>query len=54
MFCESNTLYKTNNLSITKETPKEVKLRINIPLHVHKKIKDTYVGGKIGGLDFVL
>lgn len=49
-FSESNTLYKTqNNPSTTKETPKEVKLRIDVPIHDNKKINDMYVVAMIKG-----
>ena len=47
-FSESNMLYKTNSpssssSSSTKETPKEVKLRINVPIHDNKNINNMYV-----------
>ena len=42
-FSESNALYNTNNPSATKETPKEVKLRIDVPIYDNKKINDMYV-----------
>src|SRR5215213_9481891 len=48
-FSESNALYNTNNPSTTKETPKEVKLRINVPIHDNKKINDMYVVAMIKG-----
>ena len=55
-FSESNMLYKTNSRSSsssssssTKETPKEVKLRINVPIHDNKKINDMYVVAMIKG-----
>ncbi len=51
-FSESNMLYKTNSLSSsssTKETPKEVKLRIDVPIHDNKKINDMYVVAMIKG-----
>src|SRR5215213_6116918 len=48
-FSESNALYNTNNPSSTKETPKEVKLRINVPIHDNKKINDMYVVAMIKG-----
>ena len=53
-FSESNMLYKTNSpssssSSSTKETPKEVKLRINVPIHDNKKINDMYVVAMIKG-----
>jgi hypothetical protein len=51
-FSESNALYKTtnnNNPSTTKETPKEVKLRIDVPIHDNKKINDMYVVAMIKG-----
>ena len=49
-FSESNTLYKTNNpSSSTKETPKEVNLRIDVPIHDNKKINDMYLVAMIKG-----
>jgi hypothetical protein len=53
-FSESNMLYKTNSpssssSSSTKETPKEVKLRIDVPIHDNKKINDMYVVAMIKG-----
>ena len=48
-FSESNALYNTNNPSTTKETPKEVKLRIDVPIHDNKKINDMYVVAMIKG-----
>ncbi|MCJ7637252.1 MAG: hypothetical protein MUO21_07150, partial [Nitrososphaeraceae archaeon] len=48
-FSESNALYKTINPSTTKETPKEVKLRIDVPIHDNKKINDMYVVAMIKG-----
>jgi hypothetical protein len=48
-FSESNTLYKTNPSSRTKETPKEVKLRIDVPIHDNKKINDMYLVAMIKG-----
>jgi hypothetical protein len=53
-FSESNMLYKTNSPSSssstsTKETPKEVKLRIDVPIHDNKKINDMYVVAMIKG-----
>jgi hypothetical protein len=53
-FSESNMLYKTNSLSSsssssTKESPKEVKLRIDVPIHDNKKINDMYVVAMIKG-----
>ena len=52
-FSESNMLYKTNSpsssSSSTKETPKEVKLRIDVPIHDNKKINDMYVVATIKG-----
>jgi len=48
-FSESNTLYKTNPSSSTKETPKEVKLRIDVPIHDNKKINDMYLVAMIKG-----
>jgi hypothetical protein len=50
-FSESNTLYKTNvsPSSSTKQTPKEVKLRIDVPIHDNKKINDMYLVAMIKG-----
>jgi hypothetical protein len=50
-FSESNTLYKTKGSpsSSTKETPKEVKLRIDVPIHDNKKINDMYLVAMIKG-----
>ena len=51
-FSESNILYKTNSqssASTTKETPKEVKLRIDVPIFDNKKISDMYVVAMIKG-----
>ena len=48
-FSESNTLYKTNPSSSTKETPKEVNLRIDVPIHDNKKINDMYLVAMIKG-----
>ena len=50
-FSESNTLYKTSGSpsSSTKETPKEVKLRIDVPIHDNKKINDMYLVAMIKG-----
>ena len=53
-FSESNMLYKTNSpssssSSSTKETPKDVKLRIDVPIHDNKKINDMYVVAMIKG-----
>ena len=49
-FSESNTLYKTTNpSSSTKETPKEVNLRIDVPIHDNKKINDMYLVAMIKG-----
>src|SRR5215211_836244 len=52
-FSESNALYKTNSSlslsSSTKKTPKEVKLRIDVPIHDNKKINDMYVVAMIKG-----
>ncbi len=51
-FSESNILYKTNSQSSasnTKETPKEVKLRIDVPIFDNKKISDMYVVAMIKG-----
>jgi hypothetical protein len=50
-FSESNTLYKTSGSpsSSTKETPKEVNLRIDVPIHDNKKINDMYLVAMIKG-----
>ena len=50
-FSESNTLYKTKGSpsSSTKETPKEVNLRIDVPIHDNKKINDMYLVAMIKG-----
>ena len=50
-FSESNTLYKTSRSpsSSTKETPKEVNLRIDVPIHYNKKINDMYLVAMIKG-----
>ena len=50
-FSESNVLYKTKSSpsSSTKETPKEVNLRIDVPIHDNKKINDMYVVAMIKG-----
>lgn len=50
-FSESNILYKTNSspFSSTKESPKEVKLRIDVPIYDNKKINDMYVVAMIEG-----
>ncbi|HZL24793.1 MAG TPA: hypothetical protein VFC05_15820 [Nitrososphaeraceae archaeon] len=48
-FSESNALYNTNNPSTTKETPNEVKLRIDVPIHDNKKINDMYLVAMIKG-----
>jgi hypothetical protein len=48
-FSESNALYNTNNPSTTKENPKKVKLRIDVPIHDNKKINDMYVVAMIKG-----
>jgi hypothetical protein len=55
-FSESNMLYKTNSpssssssSSSTKETPKEIKLIIDVPIHDNKKINDMYVVATIKG-----
>jgi hypothetical protein len=51
-FSESNILYKTNSqssASSTKETPKEVQLRIDVPIYDNKKINDMYVVAMIKG-----
>jgi hypothetical protein len=51
-FSESNILYKSTSQSsalTTKETPKEVKLRIDVPIFDNKKISDMYVVAMIKG-----
>ena len=50
-FGESNALYKTNGSpsNSTKETPKEIKLRIDVPIHDNKKINDMYLVAMIKG-----
>ena len=50
-FSESNTLYKTNvsPSGNIKETPKEVSLRIDVPIHDNKKINDMYLVAMIKG-----
>ena len=50
-FSESNILYKNNGSpsSSTKETPKEVNLRIDVPIHDNKKINDMYLVAMIKG-----
>jgi hypothetical protein len=51
-FSESNILYKTtsqSSASSTKETPKEVQLRIDVPIYDNKKINDMYVVAMIKG-----
>jgi hypothetical protein len=50
-FSESNTLYKTSGSTScsTKETPKEVNLRIDVPIHDNKKINDMYLVAMIKG-----
>jgi hypothetical protein len=50
-FSESNTLYKTSGSpsSSTKETPKEVNLRIDVPIHDNKNINDMYLVAMIKG-----
>ncbi len=48
-FSESNALYKTTKPSTTKETPKEVKLRIDVPIHDNKKLNDMYLVAMIKG-----
>ncbi|MGI9011119.1 MAG: hypothetical protein ACR2F1_08025 [Nitrososphaeraceae archaeon] len=50
-FTESSVLYKTKSSpsSSTKETPKEVKLRIDVPIHDNKKINDMYLVAMIKG-----
>jgi hypothetical protein len=48
-FSESNTLYKTNPSSSTKITPKEVNLRIDVPIHDNKEINDMYLVAMIKG-----
>ena len=50
-FSESNTLYKANvsPSGNIKETPKEVSLRIDVPIHDNKKINDMYLVAMIKG-----
>ena len=51
-FSKSNIIYKTKSSSsqfITKENPKEIKLRIDVPIHDNKKINDMYVVAMIKG-----
>jgi hypothetical protein len=51
-FSESNILYKTtsqSSASSTKETPKEVQLRIDVPIYDNKNINDMYVVAMIKG-----
>jgi len=51
-FSESNILYKTNSqssVSSTKETPKEVQLRIDVPIYDNKNINNIYVVAMIKG-----
>jgi hypothetical protein len=50
-FSESNILYKNNGSpsSSSKETPKEVNLRIDVPIHDNKKINDMYLVAMIKG-----
>ena len=51
-FSESNIIYKTNtqsSASSTKETPKEVQLRIDVPIYDNKKINDMYVVAMLKG-----
>jgi hypothetical protein len=50
-FSESNILYKNNGSpsSSSKETPKEVNLRIDVPIHDNKKINNMYLVAMIKG-----
>ncbi|HKO41257.1 MAG TPA: hypothetical protein VJU85_08350 [Nitrososphaeraceae archaeon] len=51
-FSKSNIIYKTKSSSsqfITKENPKEIKLRIDVPIHDNKNIKDMFVVAMIKG-----
>ena len=51
-FSKSNIIYKTKGSSsqfITKENPKEIKLRIDVPIHDNKKINDMFVVAMIKG-----
>jgi hypothetical protein len=51
-FNKSNIIYKTKSSSsqfITKENPKEIKLRIDVPIHDNKKINDMFVVAMIKG-----
>ncbi len=51
-FSKSNIIYKTKSSSsqfITKENPKEIKLRIDVPIHDNKKINDMFVVAMIKG-----
>jgi len=51
-FSKSNSIYKTKSSSsqfITKENPKEIKLRIDVPIHDNKNIKDMFVVAMIKG-----
>jgi hypothetical protein len=51
-FSKSNLIYKTkssNSQFITKENPKEIKLRIDVPIHDNKKINDMFVVAMIKG-----
>ncbi|MDW3605414.1 MAG: hypothetical protein QOK67_10265 [Nitrososphaeraceae archaeon] len=51
-FNKSNIIYKTksgNSQFITKEHPKEIKLRIDVPIHDNKKINDMFVVAMIKG-----
>ena len=51
-FSKSNLIYQTKSSSshfITKENPKEIKLRIDVPIHDNKKINDMFVVAMIKG-----
>src|SRR5688500_1698930 len=50
-FSESNVLYKTKSSpsSSTNASANEVKLRIDVPIHDNKNIKDMYVVAMIKG-----
>jgi hypothetical protein len=51
-FNKSNIIYKTksgNSQFITKENPKEIKLRIDVPIHDNKNINDMFVVAMIKG-----
>ena len=51
-FSKSNIIYKTKSSSnqfITKDHPKEIKLRIDVPIHDNKNINDMFVVAMIKG-----